>query len=68
MVLNVRCIRQCPRATVRAISLVLKTHCYVVVTCEIELFRNYFTEIELFQNYFTGLLLLMNIFLHVHCH
>ena len=54
-----------------------------MVTCEINLFRNYFslcrrpseiilfrgveTCLKLFQNYFTGLLQLMNIFQHVQC-
>jgi len=56
---------------------------YVVVTCEIKLFRNYFslrrrlseiilfqhveTCLKLFQNYSRGVLQFMNIFQHVHC-
>jgi len=56
---------------------------YAVVTCEIKLFRNYFsfrrrpyeillfqrvkTCLKLFQYYFTGLLQLVNIFQHVRC-
>ena len=54
-----------------------------MVTCEIELFENYFSLrrrpsktiffqraepcMKLFHNYFTGLLQLMDIFQHVHC-
>jgi len=54
-----------------------------MVTCEIQLFQNYFslcrhlseivlfqrveTFLKLFQNYITGLLQLTNIFQHVHC-
>ena len=57
--------------------------CYAVVTCEIELFQNYFnlrrcpseimlfqrveTCLKLFRNYFRGLLQLVNIFQHVRC-
>jgi len=56
---------------------------YAVVTCEIQLFQNYFnlrrcpseiilvqrveTCLKLFKDYSTALLQLMNIFQHVHC-
>jgi len=64
-------------------SKILNCFYNAVLTCEIQLFQNYFSHrrrpaeiilfqcvktcLKLFRNYFTGLLQLMHIFQHVHC-